>query len=146
MKKYLIIILIGFTLNAYLDKIPGFHKSAISQADGGAGDDVLQKAYDNHSSDIQVTGMATVYRKLPDDLDGSRHQKFLVRTHTGQSILIAHNIDLSTKINSLAVGDTIEFSGEYEWGLKGGAIHWTHHDPSGRHVDGWLKHNGIIYQ
>ncbi|MFN9385947.1 MAG: DUF3465 domain-containing protein [Cyanobacteriota bacterium] len=25
-------------------------------------------------------------------------------------------------------------------------MHWTHHDPDGNHVAGWLKHNGIVYQ
>ncbi|MCG5357315.1 DUF3465 domain-containing protein, partial [Acinetobacter seifertii] len=24
--------------------------------------------------------------------------------------------------------------------------HWTHHDPQNRHENGWLKHNGRIYQ
>ena len=39
-----------------------------------------------------------------------------------------------------------QFGGEYEWNEKGGIIHWTHHDPAGRHADGWLKHNNRIYQ
>ncbi|HCJ6793132.1 DUF3465 domain-containing protein, partial [Acinetobacter baumannii] len=25
-------------------------------------------------------------------------------------------------------------------------LHWTHHDPQNRHENGWLKHNGRIYQ
>jgi hypothetical protein len=32
------------------------------------------------------------------------------------------------------------------WNAQGGMVHWTHHDPEGRHVAGWLKHNGRIYQ
>ncbi|MCQ8888523.1 DUF3465 domain-containing protein [Pseudoalteromonas carrageenovora] len=25
-------------------------------------------------------------------------------------------------------------------------VHWTHKDPNGYHVGGWLKHKGKIYQ
>jgi hypothetical protein len=40
----------------------------------------------------------------------------------------------------------IQFYGEYEWNNKGGVVHWTHRDPNGHHVGGWLKHNGSTYQ
>jgi hypothetical protein len=60
--------------------------------------------------------------------------------------LIAHNIDIAQRINNLTIGDTIYFSGEYVWNEKGGLVHWTHHDPRGRHESGWLKHNGTTYQ
>jgi hypothetical protein len=43
-------------------------------------------------------------------------------------------------------GDTVEFSGQYEWNSQGGVVHWTHHDPAGEHRAGWLKHRGVTYQ
>jgi Protein of unknown function (DUF3465) len=61
-------------------------------------------------------------------------------------VLVAHNIDLAPKINRLRTRDTVEFYGEYEWNSKGGVIHWTHHDPGGQHIDGWLKHDSKTYQ
>jgi hypothetical protein len=83
---------------------------------------------------------------LADDNDGSRHQRFILEVAGGRTLLIAHNIDLAPRIAGLRAGDTVEFYGEYEWNDKGGVIHWTHHDPNGRHVDGWLKHRGRTYQ
>ncbi len=67
-------------------------------------------------------------------------------TISGQTILIAHNIDLAPRINSVSKGDSVEFYGEYEWNKKGGVVHWTHKDPHGNHIGGWLKHNGKMYQ
>ena len=87
-----------------------------------------------------------VERILRDDSSGSRHQRFLVRTATGVTVLIAHNIDLAPRVASLREGDRVTFNGEYEWNDKGGVIHWTHHDPAGRHEGGWIRHAGKTYQ
>ena len=94
----------------------------------------------------QVQSRGTVTRVLSDDNDGSRHQRFILRIASGRTLLIAHNIDLAPRIGSLRTGDTVAFYGEYEWNDKGGVIHWTHHDPQGHHVGGWLEHNGRRYE
>jgi len=109
-------------------------------------DSTLQDAYKNRQSDLQVQGKGDVIKILPDDLDGSRHQRFILRLNTGQTLLMAHNIDLAPRINRLRMGDSVGFYGEYEWNSKGGVIHWTHLDPSGQHIAGWLKHDGKTYQ
>ncbi|PPL15395.1 hypothetical protein UN63_12700 [Oceanisphaera arctica] len=111
-----------------------------------AATDPLQLAYQNRQSDVQVEGSGRVSRLLADDNKGSRHQRFLLALPSGQTLLIAHNIDLAPRIDGLKVGDTVAFYGEYEWNDKGGVVHWTHHDPRGRHPGGWLKHNGRLYQ
>jgi hypothetical protein len=60
--------------------------------------------------------------------------------------LFGHNIDLGLRINTLKVGDNIEFKGEYSYNPKGGVVYWTHLDPRNQHEAGWIKHNGITYQ
>jgi molybdopterin converting factor small subunit len=106
----------------------------------------IASAYSTQSSDLQVSSSGTVIKLLSDDNEGSRHQRFILKLSNNQTVLVAHNIDLASKITSLRIGDVVEFNGEYEWNSKGGVIHWTHHDPEGRHQDGWLKHNGSIYE
>ncbi|EGR1448489.1 DUF3465 domain-containing protein, partial [Vibrio cholerae] len=99
-----------------------------------ANDAALQQAYQSQQSDLQVQGFGQVAKVLPDDNDGSRHQKFILKLNSGQTLLVAHNIDLAPRIPNLKVGDSVEFYGEYEWNKKGGVLHWTHKDPQNRHA------------
>ncbi|HKP70180.1 MAG TPA: DUF3465 domain-containing protein [Pyrinomonadaceae bacterium] len=108
--------------------------------------DAIARAFEQRQSDVQVEGEVKVLRILPDDKIGSPHQRFIVQLSSGQTILIQHNIDIAPRIDALKVGDTISFSGEYVWNDKGGLIHWTHHDPAGKHHDGWIKLEGRIFQ
>jgi hypothetical protein len=109
-------------------------------------ENLIEQAFQSRISDLQVEGEGTVIAILPDDTRGSRHQRFIVEMSSGHTLLIVHNIDLAQRINSLTEGDSVEFNGEYEWNEKGGLVHWTHHDPDGRHADGWIVHNGVKYQ
>ncbi len=106
----------------------------------------LSEAFNNRQSDLQVKDQGTVVKILDDDLTGSRHQRFILKLKSGGTVLVAHNIDLAPRIDGLRKGDNVDFFGEYEWNLKGGVIHWTHHDPGGRHIAGWLLHRGKKYQ
>jgi hypothetical protein len=109
-------------------------------------DDPIARAFANRRSDLQVVGQGTVIKILPDDADGSRHQRFILRLASGQTLLMAHNIDLAPRIADLEEGDTVAFNGVYEWNAKGGIIHWTHRDPAGSHEAGWIRHEGQTYQ
>ena len=109
-------------------------------------DSPISRAFASRTSNIQVDGEGTVTRVLPDDLNAPRHQRFIVQLASRQTLLMTHNIDIAPRIDGLKVGDSIRFSGEYLWNEKGGVIHWTHHDPQGRHVAGWVKHDGKTYQ
>ncbi|ENX33830.1 hypothetical protein F889_02493 [Acinetobacter colistiniresistens] len=106
----------------------------------------IMQAYQQQRSNVQVQAQGIVKAVLPDDNEGSRHQKMILKLENGLTVLIAHNIDLAPRIEGLKKGDTVEFFGEYEYSQKGGVVHWTHHDPRGKHVDGWLKYQGRMYQ
>ncbi len=130
------------TQKKYVLDIPDTTSSAQSDAEGVD----LVNAYMQHQSNVQVSDEGEVVKVLFDDTQGVKHQKFIVRTREGFTILIAHNIDLAHRISSLAAGDKVSFYGEYEWNEKGGVVHWTHRDPRGHHIAGWVKHKGITYQ
>ena len=142
MKKYLPVIVIALLVSGYSE----FRGSSPSGPSSMQAEIALQNAFANQQSDIQVKGAGMVQRILKDDNEGSRHQKFILVLATHETVLVSHNIDLAPRIENLKVGDRVDFYGEYEWNPKGGVIHWTHHDPRGNHVDGWLKHNGRTYQ
>lgn len=109
-------------------------------------DDPLLTAFLARRSNVQIESQGVVKRVLPDDNDGSRHQRFLLEGPSGRTVLVAHNIDLAPRIADLEVGARITFNGEYEWNDRGGVIHWTHRDPRGRHVGGWIEHRGRRYE
>ena len=109
-------------------------------------DRVLRRAFEQRTSNLQVEGRGVVKRILPDDNDGSRHQRFILELGSGQTLLMAHNVDVAPRISGLRKGDKVAFRGEYDWNREGGVIHWTHHDPGGRHPGGWLRHKGKTHQ
>ncbi len=105
----------------------------------------VASAWAARRSDVMVEGTGVAFKLLPDDLEGSRHQKFLLRTDDSHTILVSHNIDLAPRV-PLSEAQRVDFKGEYVWNDKGGLIHWTHHDPAGRHPGGWLELNGKRYE
>ncbi|MFN5464253.1 MAG: DUF3465 domain-containing protein [Cyanobacteriota bacterium] len=139
-----VFILLGLA-SIYFRSIP-FGPSQSLTSSSSAADNAISNAYQAQRSGVQVGGEGVVIRVLSDDDDGSRHQRFILRLASGQTLLIAHNIDLAPRIEALKSGDRVAFYGQYEWNAEGGVIHWTHHDPDGLHVPGWLKYNGMVYQ
>lgn len=105
----------------------------------------VEQLFHDRISDVMVTLTGPVDRILPDDNDGSRHQRFIVRTPSGRTVLIAHNIDLAQRV-PLEIGDTVTVRGEYEWSDRGGTMHWTHHDPRQWREGGWIEHHGVRYE
>lgn len=128
-------------------QLPPLNPPELHSKEGVAATDMLfLDAFRKQQSNLQLSGVGRVLRVLPDDNKGSRHQRFLVQLEIGHTLLIAHNIDLAPRVDNLREGEEIEFYGEYEWNAKGGVIHWTHHDPKGKHPDGWIKYQGRVYR
>jgi len=98
-----------------------------------------------NDSGIWIEGFGIVRRLLSDDDDGPQHQRFVLDLRNGQTVLVAHNIDLATRV-PLGLGDRLHYRGMYEWNELGGLIHWTHHDPLGDIEGGYLRYRRKIYR
>ena len=105
---------------------------------------MVEEAFRMRRSNVEVEAGGRVSRVLPDDREGARHERFILRIGT-VSVLVAHNLDLAPRV-PVSPGDSVELRGEYEWNAKGGVIHWTHRDPDGRHEAGWIRLRGRLYQ
>ena len=110
------------------------------------GNQSIAAAVQSQARGVQVEGEGTVIKLLEDDIQGSRHQRILLRLASGGTLLVAHNIDLAPRVEGLREGETLQFYGEFDWNEKGGVVHWTHHDPGARYVAGWIRYKGRRYQ
>ena len=159
MRKLLPVIVVLAVAYLAADQWGGIGTPQLDEAESGNGTeaplvrndasrsgDRIARAYQDRESDVLVEGRGEVVRVLADDNNGSRHQRFILRLESGQTLLVAHNIDLAPRVAGLKAGDVVEFFGEYEWNDQGGVIHWTHKDPQGRHPAGWLRYRGATYQ
>jgi hypothetical protein len=101
MKKIIIIIVICFGAYTVVSQYSGtpsirsiksfvpFIKHELSTSDKA-----IKNAFDNKFSDLQIGGSGQVIKILPDDNKDKRHQRFILKLGSGQTLLIAHNIDL----------------------------------------------------
>jgi hypothetical protein len=138
---YLLVALIG----AYYAH-DHYEMIAAAEAAEQAGGSEILRAFEEKRSAHQVSGAGAVLSVLPDDSEASRQQRFIVGLPSGQTVLIAHNIDLSARIESIRPGDKVTFYGEYEWNEEGGVVHRTQRNAQGEHVAGWIEHNGRRYR
>ncbi len=127
------------------DSSAGSSAPAAVSAHEGVDNAALERAIEARASGVMMTVAARVVKVLPDDLDGSRHQRFLLDVGRGRTVLVAHNIDLAERV-PLDRDDRVRLRGQFEWNDKGGVLHWTHHDPAGRHPGGWIEHAGRRFE
>ena len=108
--------------------------------------DRLRQAVEGREERVWMTLEGEVVKVLADDLEGSRHQRFLFDVAPGiPTLKLSHNIDLAPRI-PMGEGDTFVTRGRYEWNEFGGVIHWTHHDPDGDIEGGWVEFEGERYE
>jgi len=75
------------------------------------------------------------------------HEGFILKL-TGDcdlAVRVETNVDITGPV-PLHEGEDAIVKGEYEYTAMGGVIHWTHHDPAGRHVDGYVQADNKVYQ
>jgi hypothetical protein len=108
--------------------------------------DGVREAFEQQARGRMLQAAGRVERILADDRDESPHQRFIIATDSGVTVLVAHNLDLAPRLNGLARGDQVTVYGEYEWNPQGGVLHWTHDDPQGRHAAGYIEWQGRKYQ
>ena len=100
--------------------------------------------YDKSSWDDWIEDSGVVTRLLLEDEDDVPHQRFVVTLSSGQTVLIAHNLDLAERV-PVGIGDRVAFRGVYEWNPMGGVVHWTHRDPRGDDGEGFVRFRGRVY-
>ena len=74
------------------------------------------------------------------------HESFPCRADDGTQLEIVDNVKLAPRV-PVTSGDRIVVRGELVHDRKTGAplVHWTHHDPAHRHVDGFIDLAGRRY-
>ena len=127
--------------------------SALVACGGGANDPPnnarICAAYGGNLSGGEVVAGGTIERVLGTRQGPSgEHEGFLLKLDGDCDLLlrVETNVDLTGPV-PLHNGERLIVKGEYEWNPLGGVVHWTHHDPRGRHVGGYVKTaDGRVYQ
>lgn len=92
-------------------------------------------------AEVHLTGYVARVLGVRGGESGS-HEGFILNS-SGTQLKIEDNVDITGYI-PLRRGDAVELQGQYE--CNDGVIHWTHRDPRGRHLTGFVKVHGRIYQ
>lgn len=117
-------------------------------AQTSANDAAVCDAFQNARSHVEVVADGMVTRVLgvaPGVV--SPHEGFLMRLNSGCATIV--RVEVNTDLAGtfpVARGDRVTVKGEYEYYPMGGVIHWTHHDPRGRHEGGFIEIGGKTYE
>lgn len=106
--------------------------------------DIIRAVNDQRRVDFVEGGNMVVQKILPDDRNGLRHQKWVVRLSNGKQMDAVYNLDMCPRVK-IKEGDKIAMGGQFIWTNKGALLHWLHHDPRGNRPDGFVYANGQFY-
>lgn len=115
---------------------------------GALGDGELRGALATHQCPAEVTFSGTVTSNpifFHSQRSGLTHEAFDVRTPSGLQAEVVDNVDIGPRI-PVHPGEPVTVRGEYV--RDAGAthiVHFTHHDPSGRHAGGFVDAGGRRY-
>lgn len=86
---------------------------------------------------------ATVVRVLGERAGRTgEHEGFIIRA-SANTFKVEDNVDITGPI-PLRSGEVVSLLGQLE--CNDLVIHWTHHDPRGRHPSGYVKVHGTLYE
>lgn len=113
-----------------------------------AANSAVYAAFESGTSRVEVsaTGIVTRTMGMRTGRSGT-HEGFLMQADgkRGLVLRVEDNVDITGPI-PLRNGQHVIVRGEYEYYPRGGVIHWTHHDPAGRHENGYVEVAGKRYQ
>jgi uncharacterized protein DUF3465 len=73
------------------------------------------------------------------------HEQFDARAGDGSTFRVVDNVSIAPRV-PVHPGDHVSVKGELIQPRGGPPIvHWTHHDPRGRHAGGYVELNGQVY-
>jgi hypothetical protein len=105
------------------------------------------QAYAGAQDHVEVYGEGHIVALLgTSEGQSGEHEGFLLRLDGSCDLLV--RVEVNTDITGpipLHPGELAKVKGEYETDPTGGVIHWTHHDPRGRHEAGYIVAGGKTY-
>ncbi len=101
-----------------------------------------KQAFDQHLRDIYLITEGTVAEILPNDTTGIPHQRFIIITPEGDSILVVHNIEKGEPLD-IRIGEKLHIEGTYVWNRFGGLIHETHIGHNKNQPEGLITRNTV---
>jgi hypothetical protein len=103
-------------------------------------------SHGHSGSEVTVEGNVVRVFATTSGAQGA-HEQFVVAVKAGnaeQDILVADNVTIG-RAAPIRRGDDVIVRGELAIDPTGPVIHWTHHEPRGRHESGFVRVNGQMY-